>query len=469
MEWLQQIYMWILNPIYGMTAKISDTIRERTLFCIMFLIYALILIWYSINMFGIYISHTPRMLLECILLFAAILCISNKRLEKIKWNNLFAASWILCGIIIFLMGFVARQNLGYWFIGPVMAFGFPCLYFVIINQEEYAKHLTIICKAIVAASLIYFVFAMFVEFISDTVWDSMMLRYNGTTSDANRIGEICVASFVCGISLITMKEVAVRWRLLSLLVMAFCICDAWLSVSRSTILAMGCIVIYYLILTIKQCIVSKNIKKLFVDVICIVCCILIGFMGTFVMKSIHNSAVEFKSSKTEVSAETVPAAEPESVPAGESVTDRLDTQNQDINTFSSGRITIWSTYLDGVGIIGNPADGKTPISDVLTNVAAHNTLLEFSYRSGILAGILFFIVEFLSGIWLLRVLFRCENKNESQHYVTAFAAIGFIMVSNLQVAYNPLTSIIFFVYALSIVTLFDKKNRWFKNTTKKLA
>ena len=257
---LQQIYMWILNPIYSKTSQIDEQIRERIFFIMMVLLYGSILVWYSINMFGIYFSHTPRMLLECIMFFVAIVFIGDKKLERIKWNNWIAGFWILCGIIIFLMGFVARQNFGYWLIGPIMAFGFPCLYFVLLNQENYKKYIAIICKAVILASLIYFVVALFAEFISDNVWD-WSGRYNGTTSDANRIGEICVASFACCIAILVMKEVSSRWKFLSLIVMAFCICDAWISVSRSTLIAIGCMIVYFIMLVAKESLETKNYKE----------------------------------------------------------------------------------------------------------------------------------------------------------------------------------------------------------------
>lgn len=66
MGFLQQIYMWVLNPIYRQTSKISSENRDKIVFLMMFLVYGSILVWYSINMFDIYISHTPRMLLECV-------------------------------------------------------------------------------------------------------------------------------------------------------------------------------------------------------------------------------------------------------------------------------------------------------------------------------------------------------------------------------------------------------------------
>lgn len=117
MGFLQQIYMWVLNPIYRQTSKISSENRDKIVFLMMFLVYGSILVWYSINMFDIYISHTPRMLLECVILFIAILFISDKPLVKIKWNNWVAASWIICRYCNTYNGFCRQTEcrvLVYW-------------------------------------------------------------------------------------------------------------------------------------------------------------------------------------------------------------------------------------------------------------------------------------------------------------------------------------------------------------------
>lgn len=458
MELLQRIYMFFFNPIWNRTKKLDEQIRVCIAMAIMSIIYGLLLIWYSINMFDVYISLTIRMILAVILLIPFIAFINNKALRPVKWNKLISYSWIICGIIILLMGFVAKQNFGYWLIGPVIAFGFPCLYFIMGDSaKDINRMFLVVSKAIVLASIIYFICSMFAEFISDNVWDSGG-RYNGTTSDANRIGEICVASLVAGIYLIKTMQ-SKLWSIMAVACMAFCICDTVLSVSRSTILAVGCMLIFYFIIEIREGLSCRSGKTVLKKIVLILLAFVLAAGISASIKGIHNMQIQ---KEVSVSGNNVEATQQqETVPVVDDsktqIESRMNNENIDLNTFSSGRIGIWTTYISNADIIGHPADGKTPIADNLNNVAAHNTVLEMAYRSGWIAGILFFIVETISGIYVLRVLFRKNEKNSDCDYFTAFASIGFIIVSNLQVAYNPLTSIIFFVYAIAIGNLFIPK------------
>ena len=462
MEWLQKIYILVLGPVCNVTERIDEKRRTSIAAVMMFLLYAFLLVWYSVNMFDIYVSLTSRMVLAVFLLAIFIIFIGNKNLHIVKWNNWVAISWFACGILIFLMGFVAKQNFGYWLIGPVMAFGFPCLYFVIGNSRDINKCFLLVCKAVIVASLIYFIAAIFAETVSDNVWVDFSGRYNGTTSDANRIGEICVASFACSIYIYRSAYSNLFWKILSFTTMAFCICDSIISISRSTIIAISCMVIYFVFLEIKSAVENKKIKQLLINMACIALCIIIGVVFTTGMRAIHKhmeveKAVQNVTETSQIETEKAVAEETvNSVVQIAKDSNRMDVNRRDLNTFSAGRINIWKEYLSNTGILGNPADGKTPISGNLTNVAAHNTIIEISYRSGIVTGLLFLFVEILAGIYILRILLR--KNNEDYDYFAAFAFIGYIIVSNLQVAYNPLTSIIFFVYAISIsILVLDKK------------
>ena len=48
MEWLQKIYICILNPFCGISQKINDTTRKRLIYTVVLLLYSTCYIWYSI-------------------------------------------------------------------------------------------------------------------------------------------------------------------------------------------------------------------------------------------------------------------------------------------------------------------------------------------------------------------------------------------------------------------------------------
>lgn len=448
---VQNIVLKLLNPIAVRMGRIDEKKKNIGIAVSCVALYGLLIVWYSINMFDIYFSLTSRMILACFILALMMLCLMDGELKKVKWSVVFPICWILCGFLIIAMGVFYRQNLGYWLIGPVIAIGFPCYYFIMQNSSRAIKVIDYLCKSTVVLTIAYFGVCLISEFVSDTVWVNG--RYNGTTSDANRIGEICVASFACMIYML-IKEKNTKWKIVTIFAGGIIVGQAILSQSRSTLLAMAFMAIFYTIIIIKDVVGSKEIKTFVKECIAVVVIIVIGVGVISVTKSVNDYVIARNAANVTVEEATVVAEIPEAT-----VSDRtkLD-ENTDLNAYSSGRLVIWQTYINHSSFFeGNKCDGKAPIDPILTNVAAHNTVLELSYRSGIITGLLFLISEFIAGIYLLRVMFRKNRKNEPDDYFSALAAIGFIIVSNLQVAYNPLTSIIFFIYTMSLMPLFKRR------------
>ena len=49
MEWLQKIYICILNPFCGISQKINDPTRKRLIYAVVLLLYSTCYIWYSFS------------------------------------------------------------------------------------------------------------------------------------------------------------------------------------------------------------------------------------------------------------------------------------------------------------------------------------------------------------------------------------------------------------------------------------
>lgn len=473
---LQGVIIKITNPIGAKMEKIEEQKKNVGIAIACVLLYGMLMLWYSVNMFDIYVSLAPRLVLSCVVLAFLILCLMDGRQGKVQWKVVFPICWILCGFLIIAMGIFYRQNLGYWLIGPVIGIGFPCYYYVMYNSSRSIKVIEYLCKSAMVFAIIYLFVCFASEFISDTVW-AVDLRYNGTTSDANRIGEICVAASVCAVYML-LCEKNKTWRIITIIAEGIVVGQAILSQSRSTLLAMLLLAGFYVVIVIKDAVYTKDMKNFGYKAIAAVLVIVLGFSIISLTKDIHNFAVErgngapaadeYNIELFEANSAIYAMEAEEIVTADNTELDAIGNRSEfadgmNLDQYSSGRIGIWKTYLSHSKLIeGNPCDGKTPIDPALHNVAAHNTILELAYRSGIITAILFFITEFMAGIYILRVMFRRNDRNREEDYFVALATIGYIIVSNLQVAYNPITSIIFFVYAMSLTPLF-KKN------TKKLA
>lgn len=461
MEWLQKIYILILNPFCGLSESISPGIRKAAVYIICFLLYATCYCWYSIIGMGTQLTLLSRMLESIVLIVILIFLGLDKPLKPVKWNKPFIYCWFALGMLMLIMGFFNEQNTGYWMTGPVIALGLPCFYMVYGRREKYEMIFDAICKAAMIISIIYFFVCLYGEYVSDNVWDATS-RYNGLTIDANKIGELCLASF-CVIIYYMLVGKQKAWRILSMVSMGAIIGQTYLTQSRTTILAMAFIVGFYLIISVKDAVTGKEFGRLSKRIGILVISAVIAAVAVKAIDQVHDNYLLGQQEPQEVSEEadtntqaaqtTVSTTEPSS-----EYRDLMPAEGQDLNSFSSGRLFIWQTYAEGFNFIGNPADAENPISPLIKQRTAHNSLVEITYRSGYITGAVYLILIIMTGIYILKVMIRNNRKNSDGDYFMAIASIGYLIFTSLMSSFNPLTAIIFLLYALGFPVLLDRKD-----------
>lgn len=460
MEWLQKIYIFVLNPFCGLSQKISETSRRRLIYIVAFLLYATCYVWYSIIGMGHPLTLLSRMIESILLIIILIFLGLEKPLKPVRWNPVIIGVWFLLGMLIFIMGFFTEQNTGYWMTGPVIALGLPCFFMVYGEQEKYEMLFDAVCKAAVICSIIYFFVCLAGEFWNDNTWVSG--RYNGLTIDANKIGELCLTSFCC-IMYYLLTGSSKVWKVLNVIALGVILGQTYLTQSRTTIMAMLLIVGFYYVILVKDGIVTKNIKKILRNTILIICALLLAVVciqGVYAVQSIHQNEMQATTSSVE-STTSEPAAASNSVESvnadapQEGYREMLPQEGEDANAFSSGRIHIWQTYAKGFNFRGNSADAATPISPEIYQRTAHNSLVEITYRSGYITGAVYLILVLITGLYLLRVMFRNNRKNSNGDYFMAITAIGYIIFTNLMSSFNPLTASIFLLYVIAFPALLN--------------
>lgn len=471
MQWLQKIYIAILNPFCGISEKIDSKIKKRIIYGVCFLLYGTCYCWYSIIGMGTPLTLLSRMLESIVLIVVLIFLGLEKPLKPVKWNKLVVYTWFTLGMLIFIMGFFNEQNTGYWMTGPVIALGFPCFYMVYGKQEKYEMIFDAVCKSAAIISIIYFFICVFGEYFSDNVWDASN-RYNGLTIDANKIGELCLASFCCLIYFMHVNEKRI-WKVITIISLGMIVSQVYFTQSRTTILAMIFILGFYFIILLKDSITVKKAGIILKPAGALLIAAVIAIISSNIINVVHTNYQEAQlvnisePSNNSVSVES--DQEGENVQAEPSEEDTeyrnlLPEKGADMNSFSSGRLFIWQTYAEGFNWIGNPADAEVPISPLIRQRTAHNSLVEITYRSGYITGAVYLLLVMITGIYILRVMFRNNSKNRNGDYFMAITSIGYIIFTSLMSSFNPLTAIIFLLYAIAFpVMLEDRK------TAKKLT
>ena len=441
MEWLQKIYIFFLNPFCRLSEKIESRIKTKLIYVTCFLLYGICYVWYTMVAFDHVPTLLSRMFQGIVLVVILVFLGLDKPLKTVKWNKLFAWVWFLLGAVIFIMGFITEQNPGYWMTGPVIAIGFPCLYMVYGEEKKYMVLFDAFCKAAIIITIIYFFASLVGEFFRPMAW-GLDGRYNGIAQDSNRVGELCIMSFSC-IMFYFYTSKKNRFWYLAIVSLGIVLGQVYLTQSRTTILAIIAMIIFYFIVFIRDFVKKGKEKKINrIKTIVIFACLAMIIAGITVFIT------------TEVRDHN-----PNRVLYEEEYRDVLP-EGQDLNSYSSGRFKIWGLYADGFNFFGNTRDLEVSISDEIYQVNAHNSLIEITYRSGYIAGLLFLAIEIYVGLFILWVMFRKKNSGYIEGDVLiATNAIGFMLFTNLMPAYNPITAFSFFVFVLTLFPMFIKKGR----------
>lgn len=127
---------------------------------------------------------------------------------------------------------------------------------------------------------------------------------------------------------------------------------------------------------------------------------------------------------------------------------RQDKVNGDFTEFTSGRIAIWKVYLAEIGILGNPSEKVLYREDgSVLRLSAHMTLLQLAYNAGILAAVLFFVLNIVSGIKALVYVYK--GQAEAYTLLPIVVAITYGSYYLVEVVISPVLLLLPFVYLIS--------------------
>ena len=142
------------------------------------------------------------------------------------------------------------------------------------------------------------------------------------------------------------------------------------------------------------------------------------------------------------------------------VTDRIiKTEDEDLNTYTSGRIRIWKNYASKLNMLGNNFDEYDPMD--FTGVKglpfAHNIFLEIAYRCGIPVGLMAVLYYVICGIVCIKFLFvRSENKQPYLIFPIIWA-ITFALEALLDCAVLPFFQAEALLFYIAVAVMIDKE------------
>lgn len=466
MDIIQNLYCTVLNHCFSIISKLPSKLRNEISFICVFL---LVLLSYYGEAKD-YMKGPPittLCILQSILLILIVVMSIEAPLHKIRWNKVMPASWFLFSLIVVLTSFDHVIGPGFRPMAFMMLLLYPALFIVWNNRKDYQVLFEMVSKATIIVMLTFFIMCVFYNPL--TIED---FRYTGFTGNPGSLGKIGVAGLTCGLYLtINMRKnywlYALFCGMASTLVM--------LSMSRTAMVAMGMLFLFFMLFCIKEVLRHSKIRKRLLSRVIVITIILIAAypLTTFLLTNGYAILQETYQinlkifNGTETNQETVPSPKTETqAPLNATqapdkmdlAKERLSLDGKDLNTYTAGRMLIYKARFPMLNLKGHDATDSIYIEGYGRNRWSHNTVLEFAYRSGIIAGGLFFLIELLSAIYVFRKLFSREKVLIYQYFVF-FAIIGFGIMSLTDVIFTPAADPGVLYYFLAMMPLFCRKSK----------
>lgn len=439
MKILQQFYMCILNPIGFLTVRINEKIRNGMIgacFC------GMIIMCYLAQMHSVPTcmdTETKRMLIGAVLTFVIIVMSVQEKLQHVKWKKSMLASFLIWGVIILIASIDHFTGKGIIGLAIMILVEFPALYFVWNNRGDYEVLYAILSKCVVAAMILYFFICLWFVPFDENAAEGM--RYQATTRNPNRLAMFSIGTTVGALYLI------LSWKnLLGKVVCAWSIgisfAFAWLAASRSALLSIAMLLALFLWFYIRNFFMGKQERLLKKQIVLALSCVIIIMMAFVSMQLLDQTNEPSKNgyfnqiAYSESTQEDASEGMSEGDPAMHYAMDRFHSDSGDLNGFSSGRLALWKESLQHLTWFGNSAWIPLFVDRVAGYEWMHNTVLDFTYRAGIFAGIATLVLEVFLLLFVFREILSIKKLKPSISFaVFAICAYGFW--SQIEIAIFP--------------------------------
>ena len=448
---IQRVFLPIINHIYRFAQRISNRIRI-ILLCLCISVPIISIYIYQIDEFlGFVTPAAVSAVIGSVCFVGIILFGISSEMENINFKKYPVYLLMTCGLLIFISGIHHYIGYSYMMMGLFMVLLVPA--FILV----WSKNINCLFRITEYINVILFVIFFIINCIVSPMGDPMYMlagRYFGIASDPNGMAKISVSAAVCSIYLISCLSGKIRYMMLPVISMA--VTMTYLTISRTNMIALLLIIIFTLIIALKNIFLlgekhKKSILSLFV--MCMVVILLIPVAVKCCELGYQSDVATHENDYiSEVQTDTY--------------TDSIITRatkgvaedgSMDYNAASSGRLTIWKYCIDKLSIIG-----ESPQNGIMIDLGrdhVHNTVLEISYRSGVLAGICFLLFELICCIWIMKTIFS-KKIVLPQELFAVLSITAFGIASLFDIAVLPFAKITVLLFYISLpIMVCNGKNR----------
>ncbi|MBR3376599.1 MAG: O-antigen ligase family protein [Mogibacterium sp.] len=459
MYYLQSLYAFVLNNIFKLTGKIDEKIRNTVItLCCLFLSGFFIEYFDKHNKSTLYLHHTHNNIICGAVLIILVIVSVKEPLKRVRWKPFLFYTFFIAGAGIVAVSFLHPIGNGYRSFGLMMMVGFPCLYYVWNNRGDYNvlfKRLSA-STAIVGLALYIKCVKMAMAGTLEVEWGERVAAFFYNSNMFSMIGMVMVCAAVY---MFIVNIESIIWFIFATLSFACGWGIIFLGGSRLSVLVGAGSIISLLIFGFKIRIrpVSGRTRIIsYIKSLCLLLVTVVVIISSSTLIEINMNAINQRDYEAAKDAGNEALFVPQEVQSDSvgGVADRFDTNDTDLNKYSSGRIELWTRYASHLNMWGNDLS-KTNFSELTGSGVqhAHNNFLEYGYRCGIPVACIHILLELYAGVMCLIFLFGKKYRDPAYLFAIAFM-VCYAVESMFDIATLPFERPAAFYFYMALIPVF---------------
>jgi hypothetical protein len=435
----------ILLYVYScIKKKVFKEIKFKSEFIRYILVgFAFFAIFYKMYTVPSYDNYFSLVIFISIMIIIITKLISSGNYFKLNWKNPLALSWIVLSCLMIISELITSQKRG--FVGCFNLIILGSLFFAWGTSEQKDKLLGCI-KAVILITFIPCIVKCLFFYTSMQGID----RYAGIYNNSNQFAAYAIVVFAVVVADIDYYFTQKQFKfeiIADIILLGFSSCFLWLTQTRTTLIAMMCIVFLGVA---KNFIIRKEIHNIKKNLLIIVLVFsIVPLMWMISLWAINNISLKDCADKILVENTHMPFDMTMTVNAADNTNRIMSTlKSSTLSGFSNGRFEFWIAHFRNMNLFGHKDYLYIPSLGDIT--PSHNSIIGIMYKYGIFAGIPYIIMLAYSFWYSLKYFLRYSSKKLNS-MLPLNITIAFVMCAMLDTMdERPFGKMLWLIYYLVI-------------------
>jgi len=465
--------LFFLSPFVKLSSRVKSSVKDAifVIACV-----SLICLVFLFNLKLVELRYAYYYVIGALLMGIMGFCSLRESLSELKIKPLLFILWMLFGTLVLVSGIINSED--YLPEAVFILLIYPVLFFLWINWGV-ENAFRLLSRSCVISFCIYALICLIFFPLDDG-------RYKGLFSSSNGAGQYLSIVFCCLLMNIfdeDRKSIRLTYYVVNYVLFGLCVAFLLYSGARTGMLSAFLGFGVFVIFGFRN---SKHIKSFILKLVLLV---IVSAVCFSVLPSLsllnHKISVSYEaavaakeasitassddaattaeevstastSDSTAIAAEEAPVAsasdnattvakEPPKVTTADetmnSVMRRWDLSGKTVKNFSSGRTTVWGYYIPEIDFRGHENSGNFYIPQYKrTYTTSHNLILQMAYNHGIIAGVVFLLLNLCGGISALIYALKHSGLIYSMPLIVivAFGVASLLESPSISVLYTIL-------------------------------